>query len=62
MRSWDRFLVPKPFTRIAVSWGPWTMVEEETSNDELEHFRDQLDVALERARDRANSHLGRKTT
>jgi lysophospholipid acyltransferase (LPLAT)-like uncharacterized protein len=61
VRSWDRFLVPKPFTRIAVSWGLWTMVEEETSNDELELLRDQLDVALERARERANNHLGRKT-
>ena len=26
MRSWDRFLVPKPFTRIAVSWARWTHV------------------------------------
>jgi lysophospholipid acyltransferase (LPLAT)-like uncharacterized protein len=61
MRSWDRFLVPKPFTRIAVSWGVWTIVEEETTNDELETLRDQLDVALERARERANEHLGKKT-
>ena len=56
-KSWDRFLIPKPFTRIAVSWGLWTMVEEETANDELEPLRDQLDVALERARDRASEHL-----
>ena len=26
MRSWDRFLVPKPFTRICVSWAQWTRV------------------------------------
>ena len=26
MRSWDRFLVPKPFTRIVVSWAQWTHV------------------------------------
>ena len=24
MHSWDRFLVPKPFTRIVVSWARWT--------------------------------------
>ena len=24
--SWDRFLVPKPFTRIVVSWAQWTRV------------------------------------
>ena len=26
MHSWDRFLVPKPFTRICVSWAQWTHV------------------------------------
>ena len=26
LRSWDRFLVPKPFTRIVVSWAQWTYV------------------------------------
>jgi lysophospholipid acyltransferase (LPLAT)-like uncharacterized protein len=58
MRSWDRFQVPKPFTRIAVSWGHWTMVPEEATNEELEPLRDQLDVSLERARMRAIEHLG----
>jgi lysophospholipid acyltransferase (LPLAT)-like uncharacterized protein len=59
-KSWDRFLIPKPFTRIAVSWGLWTMVSEEATNQELEPLRDLLDVALERARDRAGEHLGKR--
>jgi lysophospholipid acyltransferase (LPLAT)-like uncharacterized protein len=57
IRSWDRFLVPKPFTRIAVSWGQWTIVSEEASEAELEPIRDQLDVTLERARERASQHF-----
>jgi lysophospholipid acyltransferase (LPLAT)-like uncharacterized protein len=57
--SWDRFLVPMPFTRIAVSWGPWTMVSEEATSEELEPLRDLLDVSLERARERANAYLGK---
>ena len=61
MDSWDRFLIPKPFTRIAVSWGLWTMVSEEATNEELEPVRDQLDVALERARERANTHLEKRS-
>jgi lysophospholipid acyltransferase (LPLAT)-like uncharacterized protein len=60
INSWDRFLLPKPFTRIVVSWGLWTMVSEETTNEELESLRDQLDVALERARERANTHLAKR--
>jgi lysophospholipid acyltransferase (LPLAT)-like uncharacterized protein len=55
--SWDHFQIPKPFTRIVVSWGSWTFVEEEASNDELEPLRAQLDVSLERARNRAIQHL-----
>jgi hypothetical protein len=59
MRSWDRFQVPKPFTRIAVSWAQWTSVPEDTPSEELESKREQLDAALERARMRANEHLGK---
>jgi lysophospholipid acyltransferase (LPLAT)-like uncharacterized protein len=57
MRSWDRFLVPKPFTRIAVSWGHWTTVPDTTPTTELEAKREQLDAALEGARERANEYL-----
>lgn len=57
LRSWDRFQIPKPFTRIAVSWGQWTIVSEETNTAELEPLRERLDVALERARERACDHL-----
>ncbi len=59
LNSWDRFLVPLPFTRIAVSWGAWTTVDAGSSSDELEHKRQQLDHSLERARVRAYAHVGR---
>lgn len=59
LRSWDRFQIPKPFTRIAVSWGHWILVSEEANVAELEPLRDQLDLSLERARQRAAEHLGR---
>lgn len=57
MRSWDRFFIPRPFTRIAVSWGQWTIVSEEATNDELPALRDLLDATLEQARTRAIAHL-----
>jgi lysophospholipid acyltransferase (LPLAT)-like uncharacterized protein len=58
--SWDRFQIPKPFTRIAVSWGNWTFVPEEATNEELGPLRDQLDVSLERARFRAIEHISKR--
>ena len=59
MRSWDRFIVPKPFTRICVSWAQWTCVPTDLPNEELEASRKQLNDALERARLRAYAHLGK---
>ena len=57
--SWDRFLVPMPFTRIAVSWAQWTHVPADTPAEEFEAKREQLNAALERARMRACKHLGK---
>jgi lysophospholipid acyltransferase (LPLAT)-like uncharacterized protein len=50
MRSWDKFLVPKPFTRICVSWAQWTHVDGDLPNDAFEPKREELNAAIERAR------------
>jgi lysophospholipid acyltransferase (LPLAT)-like uncharacterized protein len=57
MKSWDRFLVPKPFTRICVSWAQWTRVPQDLSADAFESKRQELNGALERARMRAVEHF-----
>jgi hypothetical protein len=51
--SWDRFLVPRPFTRICVSWGPWTHVAADLPPENFERKRAELNAAIERARLRA---------
>ena len=48
--SWDRFLVPKPFTRICVSWAQWTHVPSDLCAEQFEPKRQELNAALERAR------------
>lgn len=50
LNSWDEFLIPKPFTRICVSWAQWTHVAQGTPNHEFEAKREELNEALERAR------------
>jgi lysophospholipid acyltransferase (LPLAT)-like uncharacterized protein len=60
IRSWDRFFVPKPFSRVAVSWSrkvapPATDADAET----LEQKRQELNDALERARLRAEEYFAR---
>ena len=59
MRSWDRFLVPKPFTRIAVSWARWTEVQSDLAPADFEAKREELNAAIERARLRARAHFGK---
>ena len=58
MKSWDRFLIPKPFTRICVSWARWTYVPADSPAEEFEPMRVQLNDALERARLRALDYFG----
>jgi lysophospholipid acyltransferase (LPLAT)-like uncharacterized protein len=50
MKSWDQFLIPKPFTRICVSWGQWTHVALGTPTEEFEAKRQELNDSLERSR------------
>jgi len=57
--SWDRFMIPLPFTRIVVSWAQWTEVPADLADDQFEIKREQLNAALERARIRAYAHLGK---
>jgi lysophospholipid acyltransferase (LPLAT)-like uncharacterized protein len=59
IRSWDRFLVPKPFTRIVVSWARWTEVPRDLAADKFEVKRKELNAAIERARLRSLAHFGK---
>jgi hypothetical protein len=57
MGSWDRFLVPKPFTRICVSWARWTDVPADLPDEQFEVKRQELNENIERARLRAIEHF-----
>jgi len=57
MGSWDKFLVPKPFSRICVSWARQTHVPADLPPAEFESKRQELDAALECARMRALDHF-----
>jgi lysophospholipid acyltransferase (LPLAT)-like uncharacterized protein len=59
MNSWDRFMVPMPFTRIVVSWARWTEVPADLAPDGLEQQRELLNDAIERARLRALEYFGK---
>jgi lysophospholipid acyltransferase (LPLAT)-like uncharacterized protein len=61
LRSWDRFVVPLPFSRVVVSWA--RRVEAPAPDADaatLEAKREELNGALERARLRAEEHVTRR--
>ncbi len=60
LRSWDRFLIPKPFSRVAVSWSRKVAAPAADADAQtLEAKRQELNDALERARLRAEAHFAK---
>jgi lysophospholipid acyltransferase (LPLAT)-like uncharacterized protein len=57
LRSWDRFLVPKPFSRVAISWGRHVEVPQTEDAALMEAKRLEVEQALERARLNAERHF-----
>ncbi len=45
-RSWDRFRIPKPFTRVVVSYGEPIPIPADADAEALEQWRARLDEAI----------------
>jgi hypothetical protein len=57
LRSWDQFMIPKPFSRVAISWGRQVQVPQSEDPALLEAKRLEVEEALERARLNAERHF-----
>jgi lysophospholipid acyltransferase (LPLAT)-like uncharacterized protein len=60
LRSWDRFLIPKPFSRVAISWGRQVEVPQSEDPSVIERKRFEVEEALERARLNAEQYFVRR--
>ena len=59
LRSWDRFQIPKPWSRVAVGWARTVPAPApDATEEELERARAAVTAALERARHLARASLG----
>jgi lysophospholipid acyltransferase (LPLAT)-like uncharacterized protein len=56
--SWDRFLVPKPFTTVALAVGEVMRPPEDLEGEALEGFRRRLEASLREATARAERLAG----
>jgi hypothetical protein len=46
IRSWDRFLVPKPFSKVTIEWGPPLVVPRHLDPTQMEEFRAEIERRL----------------
>ncbi len=60
LRSWDRFLIPKPFSKIVIGWQMPVPVPPEADESSLETARRAVEGALERARRAVEEHIARR--
>ncbi len=57
LRSWDGFLIPKPFSRVIVAWGRSVVIPLELDEASFESKRVELERAMEDLRHFAEDHL-----
>ena len=61
LKSWDGFLIPKPFSTIVIGWQPPVPVSVAAEeNDGIEASRLTVERALERARREVEEYIARK--
>jgi lysophospholipid acyltransferase (LPLAT)-like uncharacterized protein len=58
MKSWDRFLVPKPFSRVTIRWGDPFPVPRGTRPEQLEELRKQVESLMLEAHAEADLQSG----
>jgi lysophospholipid acyltransferase (LPLAT)-like uncharacterized protein len=59
LNTWDRFMIPKPFSRVLVRASAKMMVPAETNDDQLPAHQEQLQAALERVTKFAEENVSR---
>jgi len=56
--SWDKMMIPKPFSRVHLRWAELIWVPSETGDEEMKVLHQRMQEALERVRRDAVAALG----
>jgi lysophospholipid acyltransferase (LPLAT)-like uncharacterized protein len=62
LNSWDRMMIPKPFSRVLMRFGKLIPVPADASEADLDHYQQQLQDSLDRVREFAEANVDKVGT
>ena len=62
LNSWDRLIIPKPFSRVLVRFGKLIEVPHEAGDEDIDRYQCELQAALDRVREFAEANVGKVGT
>jgi lysophospholipid acyltransferase (LPLAT)-like uncharacterized protein len=62
LKSWDRMMIPKPFSRVLVRFGTLIPVRRGAADEELERYQADLQAALDRVVEFSEANVSRVGT
>ena len=57
LNSWDRMMIPKPFSRVLMRFGKLIEVSRDASDEDLERYQQELQDSLDRVREFAEANI-----
>jgi lysophospholipid acyltransferase (LPLAT)-like uncharacterized protein len=57
LNTWDRLILPKPFSRVLVRFGKLTPVPQGTTDADLERYQELLQDSLDRVREFSEANV-----
>lgn len=57
LNTWDRLMIPKPFSRVLMRFGKLIPVPSDTTDEEIERYQQDLQESLDRVREFAEANI-----
>lgn len=57
LNTWDRLMIPKPFSRVLIRFGKLIAVPPDASNEDLDRYQQELQDSLDRVREFAEANV-----
>jgi lysophospholipid acyltransferase (LPLAT)-like uncharacterized protein len=62
LNTWDRLIIPKPFSRVLMRFGKLIPVPSDASDEEIERYQQELQGSLDRVREFAEANVAKVGT